>query len=51
MENDIDALMKMGLKVVAGNLSSHTDKIRHDSDETAAVVLKLAQEGRRRKNA
>lgn len=51
VENDIDALMKMGLKVVAGNLSSHTDKIRHDSDETAAVVLKLAQEGRRRKNA
>ncbi len=51
VENDIDALMKMGLKVVAGNLSSHTDKIRHDSDETAAVVLRLAQEGRRRKNA
>jgi uncharacterized cofD-like protein len=51
VENDIDALMKMGLKIVAGNLSSHTDKIRHDSDETAAVVLKLAQEGRRRKNA
>ena len=51
MENDIDALMKMGLKVVAGNLSSHTDKIRHDPDATAAVVVKLAQEGRRRKNA
>jgi uncharacterized cofD-like protein len=51
VENDIDALMKMGLKVVAGNLSSHTHKIRHDSDETAAVILKLAQEGRRRKNA
>jgi uncharacterized cofD-like protein len=51
VENDIDALLKMGLKVVAGNLSSHTDKIRHDSDETAAVVLKLAEEGRRRKNA
>jgi hypothetical protein len=51
VENDIDALMKMGLKVVAGNLSSDTDKIRHDPAATAAVVIKLAQEGRRRKNA
>jgi uncharacterized cofD-like protein len=51
VENDIQALMKMGLKVVAGNLSSHAGKIRHDPDATAAVVMKLAQEGRRRKNA
>jgi uncharacterized cofD-like protein len=51
VENDIEALMKMGLKVVAGNLSSHTEKIRHDPDATAAVVMKLAQEGRRRKQA
>jgi uncharacterized cofD-like protein len=49
--NDIEALMKMGLKVVAGNLSSHNEKIRHDPEATAAVVLKLAQEGRRRKTA
>ena len=51
VENDIEALMKMGLKVMAGNLSSHTEKVRHDPDATAAVVMKLAQEGRRRKNA
>jgi uncharacterized cofD-like protein len=51
VENDIDALMKMGLKVVAGNLASHTDKIRHDPVKTAAMVVKLAQEGRRRKHA
>jgi uncharacterized cofD-like protein len=51
VENDIDTLMKMGLKVVAENLSSHTDKIRHDPTATAAVVVTLAQEGRRRKNA
>jgi len=51
VENDIEALMKLGLKVVAGNLSSHTEKIRHDPDATAAVVMRLAQEGRRRKNA
>ena len=51
VENDIDALLKLGLKVMAGNLASHTDKMRHDPAATAAVVMKLAQEGRRRKNA
>jgi uncharacterized cofD-like protein len=51
VENDIDALMKMGLKVMSGNLSSNTDKIRHDPAATAAIVVTLAQEGRRRKNA
>jgi len=51
VENDIDTLMKMGLKVVAGNLASHTDKIRHDPVKTAAMVVRLAQEGRRRKHA
>ena len=30
VENDIEALIKMGLKVMAGNLASHTDKVRHD---------------------
>jgi hypothetical protein len=48
VENDIDAIFKMGLKVMAGNLVRHTDKIRHDPAATAAVVIKLAQEGRRR---
>ena len=51
VENDIGTLMKMGLKVLTANLSSDTDKIRHDPDATAEVVLKLAKEGRRRKNA
>jgi uncharacterized cofD-like protein len=51
VENDIDALMKMGLQVLTGNLSSNTDKIRHDPAATAAMVMKLAQEGRHRKNA
>jgi uncharacterized cofD-like protein len=50
VENDIDALMKMGLQVLTGNLSSDTDKVRHDPDATAAVAMKLAREGRRRKN-
>jgi len=51
VENDVDALLKMGLKVMAGNLSGSADKIRHDPDATAEVVLKLAKEGRRRKHA
>jgi uncharacterized cofD-like protein len=51
VENDIDAIFKMGLKIMAGNLASHDGKVRHDSAATAAVVFKLAQEGRRRKIA
>jgi len=50
VENDIDAIYKMGLKVMAGNLAQHTGKVRHDPGATAAVVMKLAQEGRRRKS-
>jgi len=48
VENDIDAIFKMGLKVMAGNLAQPSDKIRHDPAATAAMVIKLAQEGRRR---
>jgi uncharacterized cofD-like protein len=51
VENDIDTLFKMGLKVMAGRLADLTDKVRHDSSATAAVAVRLAQEGRRRKNA
>jgi uncharacterized cofD-like protein len=50
VENDLDALFKMGLKVMAGNLASHGDTVKHDPTATAAAVVKLAQEGRRRKN-
>jgi uncharacterized cofD-like protein len=49
VENNIDQLFKMGLKVVAGNLIGGKDKVRHDPSATAAVVVKLAQEGRRRR--
>jgi uncharacterized cofD-like protein len=50
VENDVEALIKLGLKVMAGNLAEHAEKVRHDSSATAAVLVKLAQEGRRRKN-
>jgi uncharacterized cofD-like protein len=49
VENDIDTLMKMGLKVVAGNLFSDTGKVRHDPDATAAMIMRLAHLGHRRR--
>jgi uncharacterized cofD-like protein len=48
VENDIEAIVKMGLKVMSGSLARHDEKIRHDPAATAALVVKLAQEGRRR---
>jgi len=50
VENDIQTILDLGVKVLAGNLAQRGDKIRHDPATTAAVVLKLAQEGRRRRN-
>jgi uncharacterized cofD-like protein len=50
VENDLDALFKMGLKVMAGNLALTSGMVRHDPVATATVALKLAQEGRRRRN-
>jgi uncharacterized cofD-like protein len=49
VENDLDAIFKMGIKVMAGNLVGNAAKVRHDPEATAAVVVKLAEEGRRRK--
>ena len=51
VENDIDAIFKMGLKVMAGKLAQLSHKVRHDPAVTAALVLKLAQEGRQRRNS
>jgi uncharacterized cofD-like protein len=48
VENDIDAILKMGVKVLAGNLAQSGEKVRHEPLATAAVVMKLAEEGRRR---
>jgi len=51
VENDIDALFKLGLKVMAGNLARHAETLKHDPEATAAVAVKLAHEGRRRRDA
>jgi len=49
VENDIDNILKLGLKVMAGKLAQLSDKVRHDPSATASVVVRLAQEGRQRK--
>jgi len=51
VENDVDAVLRMGVKVLAGNLAQRGDKVRHEPLAAAAVVLKLAQEGRRRRSS
>jgi hypothetical protein len=39
----------VGVKVMAGNLARHGETLKHDLEATAAVAVKLAQEGRRRR--
>jgi uncharacterized cofD-like protein len=48
VENDIDELFRMGVKVMAGKLARHGETLRHDPEATAEVVVKLASENRRR---
>jgi uncharacterized cofD-like protein len=49
--NDLDALFKMGIKVMAGNLACNVDVVRHDPVATSDVVIRMAEEGRRRRLA
>jgi uncharacterized cofD-like protein len=49
VENDIDRLSKMGVNVITGNLAQASGKVRHDPEQTAALVVRLAEEGRRRR--
>jgi 2-phospho-L-lactate transferase/gluconeogenesis factor (CofD/UPF0052 family) len=52
VKNDIDALFKSGVQVMAGKLAQLAgNKVRHDPAASAAVVIKLALEGRRRRSA
>jgi len=47
--NDLDTLFKMGVQVMAGQLASNGDVVRHAPGPTAEVVVRLAEEGRKRK--
>ena len=49
VENDVDQLFRMKLKVIPERLAQITEIVRHDPAATAAVVVRLAQEGRRRR--
>jgi uncharacterized cofD-like protein len=49
VENDLDRIFKMGIQVIAGNLLQKSEKVRHDPDQLAAVALRLAQEGRQKR--
>jgi uncharacterized cofD-like protein len=46
---DREALARLGLEVVAGNLLHESASVRHNPDAVAAVVLRLAQKGRQRR--
>jgi uncharacterized cofD-like protein len=50
VENDLAAICRMGIEVVTENLAQQSAKIRHDPDATAAALMKLAREGRRRRS-
>jgi uncharacterized cofD-like protein len=49
VENDIDRIYKMGIQVMTANLLSESEKIRHDPEQTAAMVVRLARQGRRQR--
>jgi uncharacterized cofD-like protein len=49
VENDVDRLHSMGLKVVARELAADGQKIRHDPAVLAETTIHLAGEGRRRR--
>jgi uncharacterized cofD-like protein len=51
VENDVDAMFKLGVQVMSGRLVAKEDRVRHDPEATASVVLKLAAEGRARRSA
>jgi uncharacterized cofD-like protein len=51
VEIDIDEIFKMGIKVMAGNFVRQSDTVRHDPEASAAAIVRLAKEARRRRDA
>jgi 2-phospho-L-lactate transferase/gluconeogenesis factor (CofD/UPF0052 family) len=50
VENDIEAVMDMGLEVLPAKLLKKGTKVRHDPFAAAAVAMDLAHKGRLRKH-
>lgn len=49
VENDVPRLEEAGLQVVGANLLADSGKVRHDPRSIAAVAVRLAEQGRRRR--
>jgi uncharacterized cofD-like protein len=49
VENDVDRIFRMGIEVIAGNLLQKSTRVRHDPEQLAAVTVRLAREGRQRR--
>jgi hypothetical protein len=49
VENDLERIESMGIKVVGGNFLQQLQKVRHNPEEIAAVAIRLAHEGRSRR--
>ena len=49
MENDADAIRKLGIEIVLSDLLEENEKVRHNPAIIAGVALGLAREGRRRR--
>ena len=49
VENDLDTIKAMGLRIVKAELLQQSEVVRHDPRRVANVALKLVRENRRRK--
>jgi uncharacterized cofD-like protein len=49
VENDVERIEAMGIRVVGGNFLQESQKVRHNPEEIAAVAVRLAREGRARR--
>jgi uncharacterized cofD-like protein len=49
VENDAEAIQKLGIEVVISDLLEEHEKVRHNPEIIAGIVLGLAREGRLRK--
>ena len=49
VENDCDAIRKLGMEIVMSDLLEEHEKVRHNPAVIAGLALGLAREGRRRK--
>ncbi len=49
VENDVETIRAMGIRVVSADLLQHSEIVRHDPRPAAEIALRLARANRRRK--